>query len=257
MAPNVWKVVLTGGPCSGKTTTLASVYEKFSAKINVICVPETATMTFRAGCKINPASYTFEELVEFTKELVKMQMHIEDYFTNLARITKQDTLLIMDRGTCDTFAYCSVEVRNRVLEELGLTKDLLSEKRYDLVLHLVTVANGAIEFYNLENNARSESLEQAIGLDSQIQRVWMEHSNFKIIDNSVKGFYKKIERVFNLIGNFINVPQKLFVKKLRLPKGFSPECLAQDLECVTYEECFTYLKSDSGQLVFVVERVRL
>lgn len=255
MYPNIYKIVLTGGPCSGKTTTLASIYEKFSSKINVICVPETATMTFKAGVKINPACYIFEELVTFTKELVKMQMNIEDYFTNLAMITKQDTLIIMDRGTCDTFAYCSPEVKNKVLEELGLTKDSLSEMRYDLVVHLVTSAKGAIEFYNLENNARFESVELAISTDKRIQSVWMEHSNFRIVDNSVKGFDHKIERVFNIVGNFINVPQKLFIKKLLLDKNFSDDMLPSDLQYVPYDESFTYLNSEPGQLNYVVERV--
>ena len=36
-------------------------------------------------------------------------------------------------------------------------------RRYDLVLHLVTAANGAEKYYTLENNAaRSESVELAI-----------------------------------------------------------------------------------------------
>lgn len=252
---NIWKLVLTGGPCSGKTTTLASIYEKFSSKINVICVPEIATITFRAGVKINPDKYEFEELVSFTKEFIKMQIYIEDYFTNLAKLAKQDTLIIMDRGTCDTFAYCSEEIKERVLQELGLTKDLLLENRYDLVIHLVTSAKGAAEFYNLDNMARSESLTEAIRIDSRIQRVWMEHSNFKIIDNSVKGFNKKIERVFNLVGNFINIPQKLFVKKLLLRDTFDIKLLPKDLDYVTYEDRFTFLNSEPGQLNFLVKRV--
>ena len=255
MTQNIWKIVLTGGPCSGKTTTLASIYEKFSSKINVICVQETATMTFRAGVKINPASYTFDELVQFTKEFITMQINLENYFISMARLAKQDTLIVMDRGTCDTLAYISPEVKEKVLEDLGLTKESLSENRYDLVVHLVTSANGAEEFYNLENNARSETLEEAINLDNRIQRVWMEHSNFKIIDNSVKGFNKKIERVFNLIGNFINIPQKLFIRKLLLKETFDLKILPADLQYVLYKEQVTFLNSETGQLNFVIKRV--
>lgn len=255
MTQNIWKVVLTGGPCSGKTTALAGIFEKFSSKINVICVPETATMTFGAGVKINPACYSFEDLVTFTKELVKIQCAMEEYFINLAKLTKEDTLLIMDRGACDTFAYCSPEVREKVLEEMGTTKEALCDERYDMAIHLVTSANGASEFYCLDNIARFESVEQAVSTDNSIQRVWMDHSNFKIIDNSIKGFTKKIDRVFNLIGNFINIPQKLFIKKLLLKEVFNTSMLPTDLKYVSYTENFTYLINEPGQLNYLLERV--
>ena len=43
-------------------------------------------------------------------------------------------------------------------------------KRYDMVLHLVTAANGAEKYYTLENNAaRSEGVELAIDIDDTLQ----------------------------------------------------------------------------------------
>lgn len=255
MTQNIWKIVLTGGPCSGKTTTLASIYERFSSKINVICVPETATMTFNAGVKIDPSCYSFEELIIFTKELVKIQIAIEEYFVNLAKLTKQDTLIIFDRGACDTFAYCSAEVKQKVLEELLLNNEILFDKRYDLVIHLVTSARGAQDFYNLENIARFESIDDAILIDDKIKHVWMEHPNFKVIDNSVKGFRKKIERVFNLIGNFINIPQQLYVKKLLAKQVFDVSMLPPHLHYTSFTEIFIYLYNEPNQLNYLLKRV--
>jgi len=47
-------------------------------------------------------------------------------------------------------------------------------KRYDLVLHLVTAANGAEAFYtNANNTARRETAEEARDLDSRILKVFM------------------------------------------------------------------------------------
>lgn len=67
----VWKVVLTGGPCAGKTTALSDIRERFSSHMAVFSVPEMATLTFRAGVAIQPSMYSFEQLVTFTAELIR------------------------------------------------------------------------------------------------------------------------------------------------------------------------------------------
>lgn len=67
----VWKVVLTGGPCAGKTTALSDIMERFSSHMSVFCVPEMATLTFRAGVAIHPDMYSFDQLVIFTAELIR------------------------------------------------------------------------------------------------------------------------------------------------------------------------------------------
>ena len=44
-----------------------------------------------------------------------------------------------------------------MLDEAGLNEVTLRDKRYDLVIHMVTAANGAEEFYGIDNNeARRE-----------------------------------------------------------------------------------------------------
>ena len=72
--PKIWKVVLTGGPCAGKTTALTSIMERLSGIMPVFCVPEMATITFKAGVAIRPDMYTFDELVTFTSELIKYSL---------------------------------------------------------------------------------------------------------------------------------------------------------------------------------------
>ena len=256
MSRKIWKIVLTGGPCSGKTTSLASIYEKFSPEIDIISVPETATMTFRAGVKINPAAYTFDELVSFTKELIRMQINLENYFESMAHLNKKPTLIICDRGTCDTFAYCSPEVKEAVLKQEGWDMHYLSFGRYDMVVHLVTSANCAAEFYNAENEARFESLEEAIKTDNRIQRVWMKHPAFTIIDNSEKGFYKKVARVFNRIGHFMNIPEKNFVRKYLLKRHISEADFPADMVVSTFVENIIYLKpTGHDRLDFIIKKV--
>jgi hypothetical protein len=256
MSKKIWKIVLTGGPCSGKTTSLASIYEKFSSEIDIISVPETATLTFRGGVKINPATYSFKELVIFTRELIKMQINLENYFENLAQLNKKPTLIICDRGTCDTFAYCSPEVKEAVLKEEGWDMHYLNFGRYDMVVHLVTSANGASEFYNADNVARFESIEDAIKTDNRIQRVWMKHPAFTIIDNSEKGFYKKLGRVFNRIGHFINIPEKNIVRKYLLKNHVSESDFPADMVVSSYIEEIIYLKpASTDRLDFIIKKV--
>lgn len=50
--------------------------------------------------------------------------------------------------------------------------------RYNAVFHMVTAADGASAFYSLENNqARTETPEQAIDLDKRTQKCWLGHAH--------------------------------------------------------------------------------
>ena len=60
-----------------------------------------------------------------------------------------------------------------MLQELGLEEATLRDTRYDVVVHLVTAAKGAEQFYSLESNSvRSEGLELARSLDDKIMNAW-------------------------------------------------------------------------------------
>lgn len=41
----------------------------------------------------------------------------------------------------------------------------LRDKRYDAIVHMITAADGATDFFNKSNEARYESIEQAIIVD--------------------------------------------------------------------------------------------
>jgi CYTH domain-containing protein len=78
-------------------------------------------------------------------------------------------------------------------------------KRYDLVLHLTTAADGAEEFYQWNdpskedcgnNAARRESPEEARAKDKKTLNSWIGHPHLKIIDNSTD-FNKKLDRIID------------------------------------------------------------
>lgn len=58
MSNKVYKVVLTGGPCSGKTTAMSTIKQYFSDDFVVYTLPEVATMTITSGVNIIPTNYT-------------------------------------------------------------------------------------------------------------------------------------------------------------------------------------------------------
>ena len=79
-------------------------------------------------------------------------MALEDQFEELAEIAGGPTMLLCDRGVMDGKAYIQDEGWQALLYENGYNMVNLRDKRYDAVIHLVTAADGAEEFYTLENN---------------------------------------------------------------------------------------------------------
>jgi hypothetical protein len=58
----------------------------------------------------------------------------------------------------------------------------LRDRRYEAVVHLVSAADGAEKFYSKENNeARYESVQEAVELDKRLINAWVGHPHFSII----------------------------------------------------------------------------
>jgi thymidylate kinase len=181
------RIVLTGGPCGGKTSALSRVKEYFEKKgKKVVCLTETASELLREG-KI-PCGKT---AVSFHAELVKRQIAKEE-------LASFCDIVVCDRGALDIRAYLSESEFAEVMEITGSTASELL-LRYDAVFHLVTAANGAEKEYTLSNNnVRSEDAEQAKKLDEKSFAAWAEHKNHTVIDNSTD-FNGKMARLISKI----------------------------------------------------------
>jgi len=74
--------------------------------------------------------------------------------------------LLIDRGLLDGSAYVSKTIWQVLCDEQGWNNSSLRDNRYDAVLHLVTSADGAPQYYDsLTNEARYETVEDAIEKD--------------------------------------------------------------------------------------------
>lgn len=254
----VFKVCLTGGPCAGKTTALSRILEAFTPEFTVYTLPELATMTFSSGVSLLPSNFTNDTHKVLTEAICTMQVNLETYFETIAQTTDKKVLIVTDRGVCDNFVYCSPENKQRVLTDRNWTMNDVCNERYDMVVHMVTAANGALEFFTYANNvARWESVEGAIANDVKGQKEWMGHPNFVLIDNSKPGFEAKIQRVLSTIASLIGAkPQLQVVKKYLLPTDFDFGVIPTDTKHQEFTELTDYLLTNSeGKHNSIIKRV--
>lgn len=104
----VYRIVLTGGPCAGKTTALARMSERLNDfGFTVLRVPEAATLLQSGGLTF--AGLRQEQVVDMQAHLMRTQAALEDEFDGIARsmtrYSSHPAVLICDRGLMDGRAY--------------------------------------------------------------------------------------------------------------------------------------------------------
>lgn len=243
---SISKIVITGGPCAGKTTAMSWIQNAFVKKgYYVIFVPEVATELINAG--VTPSNMKSR----FAFQLQQMRMQLEKekiYFDSAKQISKYDKILIIfDRGIMDTKAYINNREFNNLLVECNLNETEARDS-YDAVFHLVTAAKGAEEFYTLSNNtARSETVEQAVKIDDKIISAWTGHPHLRVIDNST-GFEDKMKRLIAEISTFLGEPEPCEIERKFLIEYPNINLLKSMQHCKKVEIIQTYLKSDEDEV---------
>ncbi len=204
----VIKIVLTGGPCAGKTSALKYVSEKLIEQgIEVITIKEVATRLILSGKTPQTMG-----CYEFHKLLFEKSLEEEREKTDLAEKMPCDkVVMLLDRGLLDNRAFVTQDEFDRYSAVHELNEDLIRNS-YDAVFHLVTAAEGAEEHYNLNNEARTESTEQAIERDRETLAVWTGTPHLRIIDNSTL-FNEKLERLMKEVNAFLGIPKPLEIER--------------------------------------------
>ena len=135
--PKVWRLVLTGGPCGGKTTgqaRLATFFENIGWK--VYRVPETANVLLSGG--VNFAELSVQAAEKFQANLLKTMIQIENSFFDLASSGgNQNCLVICDRGTMDASAFVSREQWDHILTMDSLNEVEIRDNRYNQVQTII------------------------------------------------------------------------------------------------------------------------
>ena len=242
--PDIKKIVLTGGPCAGKTTALVKITEYFSGYgYKVFNVPEVPTIYSAAGW--NYLTPNRDLYYQGERAILETQLALEDQFMRLAEVCTKPVLIVCDRGTMDISAYIKPEEWDEITRMAGTNNNELHE-RYDAVLHLVSAADGAEQYYTTATNAtryeqaNEEGLRLARELDKKVINAWTGHPHLRVINNH-DDFENKLNRVLNEIAKVIGIPQPVQQERI-----FRIRVTGDISECSESLITQTYLVAEPG-----------
>ena len=247
----IQKIVITGGPCAGKSTAMSWIRNAFTQRgYTVLIVPETATELITGGV----APWTCGSNEEYQVCQLDLQLTKERLFVQAAEsMAAEKILIVCDRGILDNKAYMTEE------EFLAVQRALCGDEvewrdSYDAVFHLVTAANGAEAFYNTANNAaRYESVTEAVELDERLISGWTGHRYLRIIDNSTD-FEGKMKRLEAEIAAFLGEEHPYEMERKFLIRFPDLYYLETNPLCRKVEITQTYLRSESGEEIRIRRR---
>lgn len=174
----VKRIVLTGGPGSGKTSVLEKIKQVYAGEgYKVIVVPETATELMNNGITFKDGSIS---LLDFQELVMRLQLAKEEVVDRAIELTNTEKIIVVyDRGTIDNTAYINKDEFEEVMTRLNHVKSFAElMDKYDLVINLV----GREDFYTTANNAaRSESASEAMKLGDATLKCWLGHKKVKIV----------------------------------------------------------------------------
>ena len=242
--PEIKKIVLTGGPCAGKTTALVKIVEYFSGMgYKVFTIPEVPTLFSIGGW--NYLTPNRQLYYQGERAILETQLALEDQFMALAEVCTKPVLIVCDRGALDISAYIKPEEWEEITQMAGSDSESL-RKRYDAVLHLVSAADGAEQYFTTATNvtryekADEEGLRLARELDKKVINAWSGHSHLRVINNH-DDFNAKLSRVIQEISNVLGLP--LPVEKERL---YKVEVIGEIPGAIESQITQTYLVAEPG-----------
>ena len=216
----VTKIVLTGGPCAGKSSGLAIVKDRLtSLGYDVIVMNEMATEVILSGVHPNIVGG-----LRFQTLLVQLQIDRDKRYENVLNQFGDKVVILYDRGIMDGAAYLPDGWFNEVLDNIGCKPNEVLG-RYNGVFHLVSAAIGAPEFYTKANNrARMETVEEAMKSDARTLKAWIGHPHLRVINNAGVNFEQKMNKLLGEIMSLLGEPipleieRKFLIKKPDIPK---------------------------------------
>ena len=201
----VYHLVLTGGPCAGKTTALSILEQRLSnLGYKVIILEEMATNVINSG--IHPADFG-NQYQHIIAQMIDNREKAYAKFIWGWFPCDSKVVVISDRGLLDGMAYCDRKYfEKEVLRKIG-SSIIDGMARYNGVFHLVTAAIGAEEFYTTANNkARMETIGQAAELDKKTLDCWVGHPHLRVITNEGVDFEGKMNNLMKEVLSLLGEP---------------------------------------------------
>lgn len=176
------RIVFTGGPSGGKTSTIEVLQRHFGKKVAV--VPEAASIIYTGGFPRKP------ETVRYTQRAI---YYVVRELEDLMEKTSEASVILCDRGTVDGEAYWP-SGDGTLLESVGSSPEREFE-RYDAVVFMHTPKT--LSFYQ-GSSTRIESHKQALDLDRRVLKVWENHPHLYLLDEHTD-FMEKMNRVMEIL----------------------------------------------------------
>ena len=212
---DIKRIVLTGGPCAGKTTALVRIIEHFSnLGFKVFTVPEVPTMYSQGGWSYLTPNHDL--YYEGELAILRTQLALENSFMRLAETCTKPTFIVCDRGTMDISAYIDKKMWEELCQKCGTTAT--NSTRYE--------------------QANEEGLRIARDLDKKVNKAWTGHPHLRVINNH-DNFDTKINRVLKEISNVLEIPQPIEDERT-----YIVELTGQLPESIESEITQTYLVAD-------------
>ena len=200
-------LVLTGGPCAGKSTAKTFLLEKLGdAGFYPMFRPELPTLLMDSG--ITPLGDMFPP-GQFQRSVVRTTLALDNEMRRMASLTRHPKpVIITDRGLFDVLPYCESKNQfEKLLSEVGIGFLRARDEYATAVYHLRTAALGAEEYYTLANNrARYESAEQARERDQATWEAWNGTEHFRTIPNRGT-FEDKLKHLLAEICSTLGIPE--------------------------------------------------
>lgn len=212
-------IVVTGGPCGGKTKGLQRLRERLpELGITPITVEEVATRLFARGFKSSILASNPELWRTLQETILKEQLSAEKATLKLARnYPAENVVIICDRGAVDGMAYINPEDFEKVLRRCGYSTLQDLRNRYTAVFHLVTAAIGAEKHYNVRNPERTENVPQAVTQDRKTLQAWNGHEHLFILRNRENGvpvgFQRKLSNLVAAVCQVLKKPVPIEIEK--------------------------------------------
>jgi len=185
------KIVLTGGPASGKTTALSILKEEYGTDIEL--AKEAATLVYSGGFPRNDKSkrhtYHAQRIIYYTtKELEALA----------EEVNPDAKIVLCDRGSLDGAVYWPYG-QDDFFEAMQTTM----KAEYDRYYAIIHMSPPKEEKYYQNTNVRTETLARALEVDEAILKLWSGHPRHIVIPES-NDYVKKALIVRKAIRKIIN-----------------------------------------------------
>ena len=188
------KIVITGPPCSGKTTVMNRLREIFP---DLHFVPEVATIII-SQLGLRPGSDELS-LNRFQKAIYRTQNIFQSTSTEFA-ISQGKKAVILDRGTADQPAY----MRGGIEQFTHMIGPIVREyENYDAVLFLELPSREVYEANSHNNPARMEKYDEALPLSGRLYNAWNGHPKFFRI-KATETWEEKENQIVDVITSITN-----------------------------------------------------